>query len=121
MSKTFKAFYAAAVISLILVLIASMTFPPIKVNAQGIGYVKSGQQAVTATAAVVTGITYGNVCIKALNGNTINVYLGGAGVTDSTGMELAPGNAYCAPEVNSNEFYVIASTTGASISWIVSR
>jgi hypothetical protein len=94
---------------------------PRPVHAQAVGYVKSGQQAVTATAALVTGISYGTVCIKALNGNTINVYLGGPGVTTSTGMELYQGNAYCANSVNASPFYVVASTTGASVSWIVSR
>ena len=106
---------------LIMVVVLAVTLPPKQAHAQAIGYVASGQQAVTGTAAVVTGISYGTVCIKALAGNTINVYLGGPGVTDSTGMELAPGNAYCSPAVNVDPFYVIASTTGASVSWIVSR
>lgn len=90
-------------------------------NAQAVGYVASGQQAVTGTAAVVTGISYGTVCVKALAANSINVYLGGPGVTTSTGMEMAAGNAYCAPAVNALPFYVVASTTGASVSWVVSR
>ncbi len=98
-----------------------MTMPPKQVHAQAIGYVGSGQQAVTATAALVSGISYGSVCIKALQANGINVYLGGPGVTTSTGMEMAAGNAYCLPSVNAGPFYVVASTTGASVSWIVSR
>jgi hypothetical protein len=106
---------------ILLAVIVDVTSHPKPAHAQAIGYVQSGQQAVTANAVVVSGISYGTVCIKALAGNTINVYLGGPGVTDSTGMELAPGNAYCAPAVNVNPFYVIASTTGASVSWIVSR
>jgi hypothetical protein len=105
---------------LILILLGVVPIPPRVAHAQAIGYVLSGQQNVTATAAVVTGTSYGSICIKALAGNSINVYLGGKGVTDSTGMELAAGNSYCAPN-NSNEFYVVASTTGASVSWIVSR
>lgn len=105
---------------LILTAIALVNFPLRPAHAQAIGYVHSGQQAVTASAALVTGMSYGSVCIKALQANTINVYVGGASVTDATGMELAPGNSYCAPN-NQNEFYVIASTTGASVSWIVSR
>ena len=100
---------------------AAVISPLNLVHAQGIGYVLSGQQAVTATAAYLTGITYGTVCIKALAGNTINVYLGGAGVTTATGMELTPGNAYCSPTANAAQFYVVASTTGASVSWIVTR
>jgi hypothetical protein len=107
-------------ISAVLALALILSLPSRHVQAQAIGYVGSGQQAVTGTAAVVTGTSYGSICIKALNGNGINVYLGGPGVTTSTGMELGAGNVYCAPN-NSNMFYVVASTTGASVSWIVSR
>ena len=101
--------------------IVAVIVHPKRAQAQAIGYVASGQQAVTGTAAVVTGITYGTVCVKALAANSINVYLGPAGVTTSTGMEMSAGNAYCSPAVNNLPFYVVASTTGASISWIVSR
>lgn len=90
-------------------------------QAQGNGTLATGQQAVTATAAALTGPGAGTICIKALAGNSINIYLGGAGVTDATGMELAAGNAYCAPTSHANNFYVIASTTGASVSWILSN
>ena len=116
-----KWLFVGFLVFLILAAIVAVVSPSKRVHAQAVGYVQSGQQAVTAAAVVVSGISYGTVCIKALNGNTINVYLGGPGVTDSTGMELAPGNAYCAPAVNVNPFYVVASTTGASVSWIVSR
>ena len=92
-----------------------------QLNAQINGVVTSGQQAVTGTAAAITGIGAGTVCVKALAGNSIAVYLGGAGVTDATGMELSAGNAYCAPTARATQFYVIASTTGASVSWIVTN
>lgn len=111
----------AFLVALIMLLGWAIIPPPKQAEAQAVGVVLSGQQAVTGTAAVVTGMTYGTACVKALKGNSINVYLGGAGVTDSTGMELAPGDAYCALAANPGTFYVIASTTGASISWIVSR
>jgi hypothetical protein len=78
----------------------------------------SGQQAVTASAVALATNTLKNICVKALAANTINVYLGPSGTTISTGMELAPGNAVCMPITNSNLLYVIASTTGASVSWI---
>jgi hypothetical protein len=107
-------------ISLILVVTVILAFPPRPAQAQAVGYVTSGQQSVLATTAVVTGTSYGSICIKALQGNAINVYLGGPAVTISTGMELAPGNSYCAPS-NQSEFYVVASTTGASVSWVTSR
>lgn len=107
-------------LSLIVAVAVILILRPPRVQAQSSGYVKSGQQAVTGTAALVTGISYGTVCIKALSTNTISVFLGGSGVTDATGMELAPDDAYCMP-TNNSPFFVIASTTGASVSWIVSR
>jgi hypothetical protein len=121
-AKNMKIRWAVAGFLTLLVLagIEIVSVPPRRAQAQAVGYVASGQQAVTTTAAVVAGISYGDVCIKALNGNSIPVYLGGAGV-DVTGMELAPGNVYCAPGVNAGEFFVIASTTGAAISWVQTR
>ena len=106
---------------LVVELTAIVTYGPRPAQAQGIGFALSGQQAVTASAVVVSGTSYGTICIKALQGNTINVYVGGSGVTTANGMELTPGNAYCSPVANGNQFYVVASTTGASISWLVSR
>jgi len=111
----------AGITVVILVVVWGVVIPLKQVRAQSVGYVGSGQQAVTATAAVLSGMSYGTACVKALKGNTINVYLGGYGVTDSTGMELAPGDSYCSLAANPGTFYVIASTTGASVSWIVSR
>jgi hypothetical protein len=77
----------------------------------------SGQKAVTATAANLGSNATTSVCVHALIGNTINVYAGASGVTDSTGMELPPGQGYCWQLANTNLVYVIASTTGASVSF----
>jgi hypothetical protein len=90
----------------------------VQIQEVGNAAVLSGQQAVTAAAVALATNASKNVCLKALIGNTINVYAGPTGVTISTGMELAPGDAVCLPVNNSNLLYVIASTTGASVSWI---
>jgi hypothetical protein len=90
-------------------------------QAAGNASVLSGQQAVTVSAAALGTNTTKTVCIKALAANTMNVYVGASGVTTATGMELAPGNAYCVPATNTNLFYVIASATGASVSWVASN
>jgi hypothetical protein len=88
----------------------------------GNGAVTSGQLAVTASAQALAGsAVIKNLCVKALNANTINVYLGPTGVTISTGMELAAGQAVCMPLSNVATLFVIASTTGASISWIATN
>ena len=87
----------------------------------GDGTVLSGQQAVTGSAAALATNTAKTACVKALIGNTINVYVGPSGITTSTGMELAPGEIVCLPVTNTNLLYVIASTTGASVSWIATN
>ncbi|MGB2676001.1 MAG: hypothetical protein WAN12_02850 [Candidatus Acidiferrum sp.] len=101
--------------------IVFVSFPSRPARAQSVGYVKTGQQAVTATAAQLTGTTYGTLCVKALSTNSISVYLGGAGVTDATGFELTATEVPFCTQVNTGQFYVVASGTGASVSWIITR
>lgn len=78
----------------------------------------SGQQAVTATAAALATNAAKEVCVKALLANAINVYVGPLNVTTTTGLELGPGDSYCTRVTNTNALYVIASTTGAGVSWV---
>ena len=91
------------------------------VNIAGNAAVLSAQQAVTASAVALAANPAKTVCVKALVGNTINVYLGGSGVTTSTGLELVPNQSVCLAVSNSNLLYVIATTTGASVSWIATN
>jgi hypothetical protein len=90
--------------------------PPVQILGNGTLY--SGQQAVTGTAAALATNSTKQACFKALVANAINIYLGPSGVTTSTGIELAPDEAVCLPVSNTNLVYVVASTTGASVSWI---
>ena len=83
----------------------------------GTGTFNAGQQAVTGTAVALPTHAANSVCVQALLENTINVYIGPSGVTTSTGLELTPGVAFCGQLNNTNLIYVIASTTGASVSW----
>lgn len=101
--------------------IVAVSFPPHLARAQSSGVVKTGQQAVTASATQLTGTTYGTMCIKALSTNSISVYLGGPGVTVSTGFELTATEVPFCTTANTGQFYVVASTTGASVSWVVTR
>jgi len=94
---------------------------PVKDSIYGALAVLSGQQAVTASAAALATNATKNACVEALVGNTINVYLGPSGVSISTGIELPPGATVCWPVMNTNLIYVIASTTGASVSWFASN
>lgn len=77
----------------------------------------SGQASVTGTAAALATHAAKFVCVKALIGNTINVYVGATGVTTSTGMELTPGQPICQYVSNTNLVFVVASTTGASVAY----
>lgn len=96
-------------------------FPvPQGVYMEGLGTLLNGQQAVTGTAAALPSNTTKFVCVRALIANTINVYVGTTTVTTSGstgGFELPPGQGQCFQVGNSNQLYVIASTTGASVSW----
>lgn len=78
----------------------------------------AGQQAVTASAvALPSHVLAKGVCVEALSTNTISVFVGPTGTTIATGIELAAGSSYCPPVSNSNAIFVVASTTGASVTW----
>jgi hypothetical protein len=78
-----------------------------------------GQQAVTATAAALpSGALTQGVIITGLNTNSISVFIGDASVTTSNGVELQPGAALSAAISNTNKLYVVASTTGATVTWL---
>jgi hypothetical protein len=78
----------------------------------------AGQQAVTASAvALASNALTRGLCVEALSTNTISVYVGPSGVTTATGIELPAGSSFCPAVSNSNEIYVIASTTGATVTW----
>jgi hypothetical protein len=86
----------------------------------GYSNVSTGQLAVTTEAqalnAAYLGASY--ILIKALKANAITVYLGGAGVTDADGYALDPGDFVPVPANAVNGLYAIASTTGATITWV---
>ena len=83
----------------------------------GAGAFVSGQQAVTGTGVALATQAARAICVVALLANTIPVYVGASGVTTSTGMQLSPGQGFCQPVNNVNLVFVVASTTGAIVSW----
>jgi hypothetical protein len=91
------------------------------VQLSGNSAVRSAQQAVTNAAVALTSGAAKNICVKGLSTNTASVYIGPTGITTSTGMELAPGDAYCGPVSNTNLIFVIATAGGQSISWIATN
>lgn len=86
-------------------------------SAGGLGTFFAGQQAVTATAVALPANTSKQVCVKALVGNGLTVYLGPSGTLISTGMELAAGDVQCLSVSNSNLIFVVSSSTGSSVSF----
>lgn len=94
------------------------TAPTTPVQPAGFAAEISGQQAVTGSAAALaTNATQHWACVKATPANTISVFVGPSGITTATGYELGPGDERCYLVTNTNQLYVIASTTGASVSW----
>lgn len=79
----------------------------------------TGQQSVTASAVALPGTSLTRpVCLFAPNTNGTTVYYGPSGVTTSTGFPLLPGASMCGLTVaNLNQIFVIASTTGSSVSY----
>jgi hypothetical protein len=78
----------------------------------------SGQQAVTSTAAALANNPCRSVTVKALTTNAISVFVGTSGVLTSTGIELAAGDSVTLPVQNTTQIFVVAATTGASVSWV---
>ena len=81
--------------------------------------IATGQQAVTATAAVLPTSAGKQVCIKVLIAGTQVVYYGPTGVTTATGQELSAGDSSCMALDNVNRIFVIAAGTGSTIAWQV--
>lgn len=84
----------------------------------------SGQITVTTAGTAVQGSAVdliGGVFIRALEGNTGNVYVGndGAGdVTSSNGFELGPGDIIYIPVQNLSDLWFDAATNGDKFCWI---
>jgi hypothetical protein len=82
------------------------------------GFVVSGQQAVTASAVALSNVTLTKgICVEALSTNSISVFIGPSTVSTTTGIELPAKASYCVSVSNANQLFVIASTTGASVTW----
>lgn len=80
--------------------------------------VLSGQQTATATATTLGNNVIKTICVKALDANGSSVYLGGVGVTTSTGMELIKDQSWCANVTNTNSVYLVGT---GSVSWIATK
>ena len=91
-------------------------------------YMDTGQLDLTATTAVYKIVTLRGgqaVIIKALVGNTGNIYLGKQDVTTSIGFELAPGESLkieYLPDKETTEYldiYLVPATAGDDACFIL--
>jgi len=87
-------------------------------NPSGNAQIYHNQVAVTGTATALSAQPLKTFCIKALHANAIAIYIGNSGVTTSNGMELIADQSWCGNIDDAKRIYVVASTTGASASWI---
>lgn len=83
--------------------------------------VANGHKTVTdaGTAEQLADVACVAATIKALPGNTNNIYLGDSGVDDTNGHVLAPGDAVNVAIDNLNRFYIDADSDGEGISYLV--
>ncbi|KYG11398.1 hypothetical protein BE21_57450 [Sorangium cellulosum] len=73
----------------------------------------------TATAIGATTSATRSILVQAPLANTIAVYVGGSGVTTSTGIELLPGDAVTLATTNAASVYGIAASTGQKLRILV--
>jgi hypothetical protein len=81
--------------------------------------IRTGQQAVTTTAtALPSNYLTNGITVEAKSTNTAVIYVGGPGITTTTGLELPAGAAVTLQVANSNAIYVIAAATGQTVTWL---
>jgi hypothetical protein len=85
----------------------------------------SGQKLVPVSPAMaqpLSGISVGAtrmVAVKAFNGNTDDVFVGGSGVTTASGWQLGPGESVSLAVNDAQTVYVISASSGQIVSWFV--
>jgi len=77
----------------------------------------SGQQAVTASASPLPSATLVNGVVLT-NGSSATVYIGGSGVTTSTGYALAVGSSVGLGVANLSSVYIIGTASSGNLSYI---
>ena len=72
-------------------------------------------QNVTDSAVVLTSRACKHADIMATIANTGIVYIGAAGVSETTGIELSPGDVYSCDVINTNRLFCISTVSGDDI------
>lgn len=84
--------------------------------------IRSGQQTVTTVGTRVqlstTSTSILSVTVKALEGNTGTIYVGGSNVSSSNGYELSSSEPVSLDVDNLTDVYIDASVAGEGVSFI---
>ena len=100
-------------------LVAGATIDIGDVEITGHGTIASGENDTVGTSAEV--LTSSTACkhvdIMANIANTGIIYVGGSGVTSSTGIALYPGDVYSIDIDDLNDVYVVASVNGENVQY----
>lgn len=83
------------------------------------GVVVSGQQTVTGTAQPLpaTALTQG-VILTAISTNLVSIFVGGPGVTPTTGDELTPGSKDGVAVNDTSDIFIVCVSGSPVVSWI---
>lgn len=79
----------------------------------------NNQQTVTGSAvALPSGALTQGVILESLSTNTVSVFVGGTGVTTSTGYELQVGASVGIAVSDTSKIFVICASTSPVVTWI---
>lgn len=80
---------------------------------------RNSQQTVTTSAvALSAGALSEGVVLESLSTNTVSIFVGGTGVTTSTGYELTPGSSIGVSISNTNKIFVICASSSPVVTWL---
>ena len=104
-------------------LVAGATIDIGDVEVTGHATIASGENDTVGTSA--EGLTSSTACkhvdIMATVTNTGIIYVGGSGVTSSTGIALYPGDVYSLDIEDLNDVYVVATVDGENVQYTYYR
>lgn len=79
----------------------------------------NNQQTVTTSAVALTsGALTEGVILESLSTNTVSIFVGGAGVTTSTGIELQPGASLGVAIDDVSKIYVRCASGSPVVTWL---
>jgi|SRR5882762_7233099 len=83
-----------------------------------VALINNQQTATTSAVALPAGVLDVGVILGGLSTNTVSIFVGGAGVTTATGIELQPGASVSAAINNTNKIYIICASGSPVVTWL---